>query len=238
MASQAAPRDAALRDEPHDSQASKKPLRKKIKRALEQMTAEQMDAESRQICSRVLAQPLFEHARRLGLFMHCARLQEVNPEPLVQATLAADDEADLSPVAPFDIKEPKPHYKDGSPREDVLKTKDALDLLVMTGLSFDAQGHRLGRGGGYYDHFIQRLTQHAQENDHPRTLLVALAFEAQIVDEVPTTKHDMDMDIIITATRAYCCTPYGRAALSQSETLPGGLPDPGARVNNPIKMVF
>lgn len=48
MASQAAPRDAALRDEPHDSQASKKPLRKKIKRALEQMTAEQMDAESEQ----------------------------------------------------------------------------------------------------------------------------------------------------------------------------------------------
>ena len=32
--------------------------------------------------------------------------------------MAADDEADLSPVAPFDIKEPQPHYKDGSPRED------------------------------------------------------------------------------------------------------------------------
>ena len=149
-----------MRDEPHDSQASKKPLRKQIKKALEQMTAQQMEAESeqpamcitgaiaadsgtadashtacishingvalacgrgflymesgpkrfaaalqasvsgsvhhclwlcagRQICSRVLAQPLFEHARRLGLFMHCARLQEVNPEPLVQATLAA-----------------------------------------------------------------------------------------------------------------------------------------------------
>ena len=30
----------------------------------------------------------------------------------------------------------------------VLKTKDALDLLVMTGMGFDAQGHRLGRGGG------------------------------------------------------------------------------------------
>ena len=44
MASQA----AALRDEPHDSQASKKPLRKQIKRALEQMTAEQMEAESKQ----------------------------------------------------------------------------------------------------------------------------------------------------------------------------------------------
>ena len=43
----------------------------------------------RQICSRVMAQPLFEHARRLGLFMHCERLQEVNPEPLVQATLRA-----------------------------------------------------------------------------------------------------------------------------------------------------
>ena len=30
----------------------------------------------------------------------------------------------------------------------VLKTKEALDLLVMTGMGFDAQGHRLGRGGG------------------------------------------------------------------------------------------
>ena len=77
-----------------------------------------------------------------------------------------------------------------------------------------------------------------QQSDAKILPAVALAFEAQIVDEVPTTKHDMDMDIIITATRAYCCTPYGRAALSQSATLPGGLPDPGARVNNPIKMVF
>ena len=30
----------------------------------------------------------------------------------------------------------------------VLKTKEALDLLIMTGMGFDAQGHRLGRGGG------------------------------------------------------------------------------------------
>ena len=40
---------------------------------------------------------------------------------LLSCALAAylqGDEADLSPVAPFDIKEPKPHYKDGSPRED------------------------------------------------------------------------------------------------------------------------
>ena len=59
MASQA----AALRDEPHDSQASKKPLRKQIKRALEQMSAEQMEAESEQpavcIC--------WGHSRRLSL---------------------------------------------------------------------------------------------------------------------------------------------------------------------------
>ena len=35
-----------------------------------------------------------------------------------------------------------------APLPAVLKTKDALDLLVMTGMGFDAQGHRLGRGGG------------------------------------------------------------------------------------------
>ena len=64
---------------------------------------------------------------------------------------------------------------------------------MVPGLAFDAHGHRLGRGGGYYDRFLGRLRRTAAT--------VGLGFDVQITDEVPVNDGDVSVDIVVTDRR-------------------------------------
>ena len=68
-----------------------------------------------------------------------------------------------------------------------------VDMVVMPGVGFDDTGRRLGYGGGYYDRLIEKL--------RPGVSLVALAFDIQVVGEIPCEEHDKKVDRIITETR-------------------------------------
>lgn len=70
-----------------------------------------------------------------------------------------------------------------------------LDLVMVPGVAFDRRGGRTGHGKGYYD----KLLQHARAD----TPLVALAFECQMFDEIPTQDHDIFMDKVITERAVY-----------------------------------
>ena len=65
---------------------------------------------------------------------------------------------------------------------------DSIDLVIVPAVAFDANGRRLGRGGGYYDRFIKKLT-HA--------VLVGVGYDFQLVDEVPAARHDQRVNRII-----------------------------------------
>ncbi|MEM7403067.1 MAG: 5-formyltetrahydrofolate cyclo-ligase [Myxococcota bacterium] len=66
-------------------------------------------------------------------------------------------------------------------------------LLLLPGLAFDAQGHRLGRGGGYYDRLLLRLRQ---ESCCPVT--VGVCMQHQLIETVPTQPHDQHVDAVCT----------------------------------------
>ena len=68
-----------------------------------------------------------------------------------------------------------------------------VDLVVMPGVGFDPECRRLGYGGGYYDRLIEKLKAGAA--------LIALAFDIQVVDDIPSEEHDKRVDKIITETR-------------------------------------
>ncbi len=72
---------------------------------------------------------------------------------------------------------------------------EELDLIMVPGVAFDRQGGRTGHGKGYYD----KLLQHAR----PDTPLVALAFQCQIFDSIPTQDHDIYMDKVVTEQAVY-----------------------------------
>lgn len=63
-----------------------------------------------------------------------------------------------------------------------------IDIVVVPGLAFDAAGHRLGRGRGYYDRFLHR-------KKHP--YCVGICFDFQKVAEVPVDEYDIPVDEVI-----------------------------------------
>ena len=67
---------------------------------------------------------------------------------------------------------------------------DETALVLMPGLAFDPQGHRIGYGGGFYDKFL------AAEPNHPT---LALCYEFQLLPELDTEEHDIPVDTVLWA---------------------------------------
>lgn len=70
---------------------------------------------------------------------------------------------------------------------------DEIDWVLVPGVAFDAAGHRLGYGGGYYDRLLPLLRGDAAR--------IAGAFELQLLDRVPAAPHDMPVQAIATENR-------------------------------------
>ncbi|MDD5731100.1 MAG: 5-formyltetrahydrofolate cyclo-ligase [Candidatus Omnitrophica bacterium] len=68
---------------------------------------------------------------------------------------------------------------------------DDLGAVIVPGLAFDKKGNRLGRGKGYYDRFLTTVPK--------TTASIGMAFDFQILPEVPVTATDINVDQIIFA---------------------------------------
>ena len=91
------------------------------------------------------------------------------------------------------------HYGLLEPKAEFLRPHDPgqLDLVILPGLAFDLEGNRLGRGGGYYDRLLAQLD--------PRTVLVALAFDFQVREQIPREEHDRAVHKIVTPNGIIAC---------------------------------
>lgn len=173
----------------------KKALRREIGAKKRAMTREQINAASDRLAEKLYATELYQHAQ--SIYGYLSYNQEVRTEPILRRALADGkrvavpkvfgDEMkflrldDLDLVAPgyFDIPEP---IADG-PEAD-----DEMALILMPGLAFDPQGHRLGYGGGFYDRYL------AAHHDHK---LVALCYGFQMFEHLETEAHDIPVDLVI-----------------------------------------
>jgi len=70
---------------------------------------------------------------------------------------------------------------------------DQIDIAVVPGLAFDKKGGRIGILDNFYDRFIARLPM--------TTRKVAIAFEEQVISQVPADSRNKFIDIIITDRR-------------------------------------
>ena len=68
------------------------------------------------------------------------------------------------------------------------------DAVIVPLVGFTADGHRLGQGGGHYDRWLEA---------HPDTMAIGLAWDVQLVDELPLEPHDRTLAAVVTPTRIY-----------------------------------
>ena len=76
------------------------------------------------------------------------------------------------------------------PVGEPMPADEVIDVVLVPGMAFDAQGNRLGRGKGYYDRFLSALS-------NPRPRLIGVCFDFQKVDVVPTEPNDIRVDIVV-----------------------------------------
>jgi 5-formyltetrahydrofolate cyclo-ligase len=92
---------------------------------------------------------------------------------------------DISELSPGYMGIPEPSLFD-----ERLVTLDDIELIIIPGAAFDYSGNRLGYGGGYYDILLSE-----RKKEIP---IIALAYEEQLVDSIPSEKHDVKVDMIVT----------------------------------------
>ena len=188
-------------------QALTKPLLRQQMREAKQQHREQLAAMSVEIVEKLMTRILtLSSSSHLTVMAYWPLPDEVDIRPLINALVAqgttvllpkvVDDEHmelrryasqnDLTEGA-FHIMEPT-----GAPFADY----DKIDVALIPGMAFDAAGHRLGRGKGYYDRFLVSLRP-SSLIPQPSPLLIGVCFPFQRVAEVPTEEHDICVDEII-----------------------------------------
>ena len=97
------------------------------------------------------------------------------------------DGLDQLVVGPWGLAQPDPAAARWLP------AKARIDLVVVPGLAFDRRGHRIGRGGGYYDRFLAQV----------QTVKIGLCYDELVLDYIPGEPHDVPVDMVVAETATY-----------------------------------
>lgn len=175
----------------------KKKLRQQIREQKRAMTAAQIEEKSRLLGLKFLSSEAYRKAE--ALYGYMPYNQEVRTVPILEQALrdgkrvavpkVYGDEMRFLYVTDLSHME-KSEYGIPEPIADEPVAEDRNALVLMPGLAFDRDGHRIGYGGGFYDKFL------AAEPDHPT---VALCYDFQVVEQLPVEEYDIPVDCVIWA---------------------------------------
>jgi 5-formyltetrahydrofolate cyclo-ligase len=191
------------------SAEAKRAARAAARAAVGALTTCQRALASAAVCARVMGSGAFARARSVMVFAPlpdevdltpvllrcrqtgrrvCAGRPDWETRSMVPAEVADDGKGGWSALVTtrFGVREPAAD----APRVDPAE----IDVIMVPALAFDHAGHRLGRGGGFYDRFLAR-------REVGRARIFGVGFGVQLVAAVPRAAHDRPVDAVITEAR-------------------------------------
>ncbi len=201
-------------NKPVKKPVNKKQLRRQIRTARQQLSQQQQDNAANQLAVHVLTQVKQHnqgHAEKVALFLSMDG--EINTQPTIEQLWQAGIETYLPVIHPFNDKQLifqrylpdtrlfRSHLGMLEPQLNCqqLCPLEQLDILYTPLVAFDAKGHRLGMGGGFYDRTL--AGHYRQQRSQPQ--IIGLAHDCQQADAVPTDPWDIPLTEIITPTEHF-----------------------------------
>ena len=188
-----------------DAALEKKKIRAIIKNSLDCLSFEDHKLKSSIITGSLLNSD--EYICAQTIFIYYPFMKEIDTRVIIKDALAKNKKIILPKVSGVELKiffvdDKQIYLKQSSfgilePDDSVCMEAplDSIDLVVVPGLGFDLNFHRLGYGGGFYDKILQKIGRRVRK--------IALAFDLQILDNIPSCPHDQKVDIIITESNIY-----------------------------------
>lgn len=172
-------------------------LRKQIREQKRNMTEAQIIEKSERLAELFCACEAYRQAKTI--YGYLPYNQEVRTVPILQQALQDGKRVAVPKVygdtMRFIYLDDLTRVSTGyagipEPIADEPVAEDKTALVLMPGLAFTETGDRMGYGGGFYDRFL------ADEPDHPT---VALCYDFQMVDTLPTAEYDIPVDTVLWA---------------------------------------
>lgn len=105
--------------------------------------------------------------------------------------LKGAEDLESLPLTEWNVKQPAEEDRAG--RAEAMEWAGGLDLMFVPGVAFTKDGRRLGRGKGYYDVYLAKIFAASIRPPHT----VALAFDEQVVEDVPVGEADFLVDRVV-----------------------------------------
>lgn len=175
----------------------KKQLRKTIRQRKLAMSPAEIEEKSRILGEKFAASEAYRQAKTV--YGYLPYNQEVRTVPMLQRALLDGKRVAVPKVYGEEMKfiylEDLSRVAEGyagipEPIDDGPVADDPAALVLMPGLAFDPQGHRIGYGGGFYDKFL------TAEPGHPT---LALCYDFQMLPQLQTEEFDIPVDTVLWA---------------------------------------
>ena len=175
----------------------KKALRSTIRQQKRAMSEEEIQRRSEKLAELFYTSELYRNAATI--YGYLPYNQEVRTTPMLEQALRDGKRIAVPKVYGEEMKfiymEDLSQVEKGyagipEPIANGPIADDETALVLMPGMAFDPQGHRIGYGGGFYDKFL------ASEPNHPT---LALCYEFQMLPSLETEEHDIPVDCVLWA---------------------------------------